>query len=445
MTSPRSQPRSSQRPRRRVADSRESATPHDAYAALRYPNFSRYIVALFALTIGIQIQGTVVGWQVYDITRDPLALGLIGLAEALPAIGMALFAGHVVDRNDRRRVMLAALIVLVGCSLALWVLAGPQVLGKELLQPARLTAIYSVIIVSGFARAFLQPARQAFSAELVPRELFTNAITWRSGTWQLASVLGPATGGVLYAIGGSRLAYAVDTGLMAFAVAVLLGLAHRSPKREETGEGILVSVTAGLRFVFREPVILGALTLDLFAVLFGGAVALLPIFAAEILFVGPAGLGVLRAAPAIGAVTSSILIARHREFSHTGRTLLLATAGFGVAMILFGLSTTFLVSVGLLIAAGMCDMVSVVIRSTLLQTRTPEAMLGRVSAVNQIFIGSSNEIGAFESGVAARWLGTARSVVLGGMATLGVVAAVAWLVPTLRKLRRAHPEERTGV
>jgi MFS family permease len=422
-----------------------AASPHDAYAALRYPNFSRYIVALFALTIGIQIQGTVVGWQVYELTHDPLALGLVGLAEALPALSFALYAGHIVDLKDRRRVLLAALIVLVGCSLALWLLAGPRPLGNDLLDPARLTAIYSVIVVSGVARAFLQPARQAFSAELVPRALYTNAITWRSGTWQLASVLGPATGGVLYAIGGSRLAYLVDTGLMALAVAILLGLRHRSPVRTGTGEAILTSLTAGVRFVFREPVILGALTLDLFAVLFGGAVALLPIFAAEILFVGPAGLGLLRAAPAIGAVTSSILIARHREFSHTGRTLLLATAGFGVAMILFGLSTTFLVSVGLLIAAGMCDMVSVVIRSTLVQTRTPEAMLGRVSAVNQIFIGSSNEIGAFESGVAARWLGTARSVVLGGMATLGVVAAVAWFVPTLRKLRRVHAEERTGV
>jgi MFS family permease len=428
-----------------VAEQAAGAKGRDAFAALRYPNFSRYIVALLALTLGIQIQGTVVGWQIYDLTHDPLALGLIGLAEAVPALSTALYAGHVVDTHDRRRVALAALWVLVACSAALWVLAGPRPLGTEMLAPARVNAIYAVIVVSGVARAFLQPARQALSAELVPRALYANAITWRSGSWQLAAVLGPALGGFLYAIGGSPLAYAVDAALMVIAVAVLLTLRHRSPERTDTGEGILASLTGGVRFVFREPVILGALTLDLFSVLFGGAVALLPIFAAEILRVGPTGLGVLRAAPAIGALTTSILLVRSHDFRRTGRTLLLAVAGFGVSMILFGLSTSFLLSISLLIAAGMCDMVSVVIRSALLQTRTPEGMLGRVSSVNQIFIGSSNEIGAFESGVAARWLGTARSVVLGGIATLGVVAAVAWLVPTLRKMGRLHPEERSGV
>jgi MFS family permease len=420
---------------------------HDPYAALRYPNFARYIVVLFSLTLGIQIQGTVVGWQVYDLTKDPFALGMIGLAEALPAIGLALWGGHVADRHDRRRVSLIALWVLVACSVALWVLAGVRPLGAEMLTTAGVsTAIYGVIVLSGVARAFLQPARQALSAELVPRTLFANAITWRSGSWQLASVIGPALGGLLFAAGGLRLAYGVDAVLMVLVATLLLfSMPHRTPLREASGEGMLSSITGGVRFVFREPVLLGALTLDLFSVFFGGAVALLPIFAAEILKVGPTGLGVLRAAPAIGAVATSIVLARRKDWAHTGHVLLWSVFGFGACMVLFGLSTSFYLSVALLIASGVFDMVSVVIRSTLLQARTPEALLGRVSSVNQIFIGSSNEIGMFESGVTARWWGTAPSVVIGGVATLGVVGAIAWFVPTLRRLGRLHPEERAGV
>jgi MFS family permease len=415
---------------------------HDPYAALRYPLFARYIVMLFSLTLGIQIQGTVVGWQIYDITRDPLALGMIGLAEALPAISLALWGGHVADRHDRRRVALVALWVLVACSAALWFLAGARPLGAEMLTRTRLAAIYGVIVLSGVARAFLQPARQALSAELVPRALFANAITWRSGSWQLAAVLGPALGGVLYAVGGTRLAYSVDAALMVFATLVLVSISHRSPERSVTHEGIWESVTGGVRFVFREPVLLGALTLDLFSVFFGGAVALLPIFAAEILHVGPVGLGILRGAPAVGAVVTSIVLARRRDWAHTGHVLLWSVAGFGTCMVLFGLSTSFWLSVSLLVASGMFDMVSVVIRSTLLQSRT---LLGRVSSVNQIFVGSSNEIGMFESGVTARWWGASPSVIVGGVATLGVVGVIGWFVPALRTLGRLHPEERHGV
>lgn len=417
----------------------------DPYAALRQPHFARYIATLFTLTLAIQIQGTVVGWQVYDLTKDPLALGMIGLAEALPAISFALFAGHVADRRDRRRVALVALWVLVACSVALWLLAGSRLLGLDALDRMRVTAIYGVIIISGVARAFLQPARQALSAELVPRALFANAITWRSGSWQLASVIGPALGGLLYAVGGTRLAYGVDFALMLVATGLLLSIAHRSPERGVMHEGVWSSVSGGVRFVMREPVLLGALTLDLFSVFFGGAVALLPIFAAEILKVGPTGLGLLRAAPAVGAVVMGLVLARRKDWDHTGRVLLFAVAGFGLCMLGFGLSTTFWLSLALLVASGMCDMVSVVIRSTLLQSRTPEGMLGRVSSVNQIFVGSSNEIGMFESGVTARWWGPVGSVVVGGLATLGVVGLIAWRVPTLRRLGRLHSEERTGV
>ncbi|MCA0374878.1 MAG: MFS transporter [Gemmatimonadetes bacterium] len=414
--------------------------PADTFAALRIPNFRRYVLALFTLTLGIQVQGTVVGWQVYDLTRDPLALGLVGLAEALPAISMSLFAGHVADHHDRRRIALRAMYVLVGCSIALWWLAAPTPAGLgALANQARVHGIYAVIVVSGVARAFLQPARQALSAELVPRALYSNAITWRSGSWQMAAVLGPALGGTLYALGGTMLAYTVDALLMAVAVGMLISVRHRSPVREVSDEPALTALFGGLRFLRGEPLLLSALTLDLFSVLFGGAVALLPVFANEILQAGPEGLGLLRAAPAVGAVCSSIALTRWPPFGHTGRNLLLAVSGFGACMIGFGLSRSFALSLAFLAVGGAFDMVSVVVRSLMLQTRTPEQLLGRVSAVNQIFIGSSNEIGAFESGLTARWWGAVASVVVGGVATLGVVATVAWRVPALRRLRSLTP------
>ncbi|MEP6835772.1 MAG: MFS transporter [Gemmatimonas sp.] len=407
---------------------------------MRVPNFRRYIICLFALTLGIQIQGTVVGWQVYDLTHDPLALGLIGLAEALPALTTALYAGHVADTQDRRRIALVALVVLVVCSFALWMLAHPTAIGIAVLSKQRLNSIYGVIVLSGIARAFLQPARQSLSAELLPRELYPNAITWRSGSWQLAAVLGPAIGGALYAWGGSSRAYAVDASLMVLAVLILLSIRHVPPPRDKSDEKIWSSLTSGLRFVLGEPVILGAMTLDLFSVLFGGAMALLPVFAAEILHVGPQGLGILRGAPALGAVITSVALTRWPPFNRTGRTLLFAVAGFGLCMIGFGVSRSFILSAVLLWASGACDMVSVVVRSTLLQVRTPLALMGRVSSVNQIFIGSSNEIGGFESGVTARWFGTAPSVVFGGVATLAVVAMVAWRLPMLRRLGKLVPQ-----
>ncbi len=416
----------------------------DPYAALRIPNFRRYIIALFTLTLGLQIQGTVVGWQIYDLTKDPLALGLVGLAEALPAISMSLFSGHVADTHDRRRIAIFALAILVICSVALWLLAHDLPMGNAMSVRPRVNAIYLVIVVSGVARAFLQPARQALSAELVPRAIFTNSVTWRTGSWQMAAVAGPALGGVLYAIGGTTLGYAVDVVLMTVAVALMFAVRHKSPVREVSNEPILTSLTGGLRFVFGEPMLLSALTLDLFSVLFGGATALLPVFAAEILHVGPTGLGILRAAPAVGALLTSIALTRWPPFARTGRNLLIAVTGFGACMIGFGLSTTLWLSVAALVLSGAFDMVSVVIRSVMLQSRTPESLLGRVSAVNQIFIGSSNEIGAIESGAAAKALGTVPSVVLGGLATLVVVSVVAWRNPALRRLRQLQPEVRTA-
>ena len=382
--------------------------------------------------MAIQIQGTVVGWQVYELTHNKLALGLIGLAEALPFISMSLYAGHVADRHDRRRVAMAALTVLLGCSVSLLVL--PLLLPRAPQLVVR--AIYGIIVLSGLARSFLQPARQALGAELVPRALYGNAITWRSGSWQLASVIGPALGGILYAAGGTTLAYATDVTLTAVGIGALALVRHRSALQLRHGERVVDSLAAGVRFVFRERLLLAALSLDLFSVLFGGATALLPVFAAEILHVGPRGLGLLRAAPAIGAVVTSVTLAHMPPVAKAGRTLLRAVALFGMCMIAFGLSRNFTFSVVTLVVSGAADMVSVFVRSTLIQTMTPVHMFGRVTSVNSVFVGSSNEIGMFESGVTAQWFGTVPSVVFGGAVTLLVVAWTAWRVPALRALGR---------
>ncbi|MDQ8164408.1 MAG: MFS transporter [Gemmatimonadota bacterium] len=406
------------------------SSPASPYASLKLPNFRWYVLAVVAMTLATMIQGTIVGWQVYELTRDPLFLGLIGLAEALPFIGAALFAGHFADRHDRRTIAIVALVVVCASAVALLVL--PSMLADSPKQLVR--AIFGVIVVSGFARSFLQPARQALGSEVVPRELFANSVTWRSGAWQLAAVIGPALGGGLYAVGGVRLAYAVDAALIIAAVLALLMVKRTVAAPRATAGPIGESLAAGIRFVFQERIVLGALSLDLFSVLFGGAVALLPIYAAEILNVGPTGLGVLRSAPAVGAVITSAVLTHAKPFTRTGRVLLQSVAIYGLTVIVFGLSTHFLVAVIALAVGGAADMVSVFIRSTLLTTRTPPEMLGRVMAVNGIFVGSSNEIGAFESGVTAEWFGTVPSVVLGGALTLAVVAVMAWRNPTLRRL-----------
>jgi MFS family permease len=410
------------------------------YAALRIPNFQRYVLAVVAMTLATMIQGTIVGWQVYELTHDTLALGLIGLAEALPYIAASLFAGHVADRYDRRLVAMVALTVVCGSAIALLFL--PSLLGDSPRMLVR--AIFGVIAVSGLARSFLLPARQALGAEVVPRELFANSVTWRSGAWQLAAVIGPALGGALYAVGGTRLAYATAAVLTMIGVTALF-LVRRSPAPpSRAGESIGSSLIAGVRFVFAERIVLGALSLDLFSVLFGGATALLPVYAADILHVGPQGLGLLRSAPAIGAVVTSAILAHAKPFERTGRVLLQSVAVFGVTIIVFGLSTSVVVAVAALAVGGAADMVSVFIRSTLLTTRTPPEMLGRVMSVNGIFVGSSNEIGAFESGLTARWFGAVPSVVLGGVLTMAVVAMTAWRNPTLRRLGKMEPPPREG-
>jgi MFS family permease len=405
------------------------AERHDPYVSLRNPNFRWYVASLVALTLGTQIQATVVAWQVYALTKDPLSLGMVGLAEALPFIGAALYAGHVADRHNRKTLSLIAIGVQVLCAVGLLILT----IHSKMFLAGRVWPIYAVVSASGLTRSFFQPARTALGADIVPRETYTNAVTWRSSLWQFAAVVGPALGGVLYGFSGPRLAYIFESILCAIALGLFARIAYMRHLVVADESGIGENLTIGIRFLLTQPQLLGAQVLDLFSVLFGGAPALLPIFASEILHVGPQGLGILRAAPAAGAVLVSVLLV-HRRLRNAGSTLFLCVAGFGACWILFAFSHSFWLSLALLLISGMLDNVSVVIRSTLLTLRTPQHMLGRVSAVNQIFIGSSNEIGSFESGVAAKVLGTVRSVIFGGIVTLGVVGVTAWKIPALRKL-----------
>jgi MFS family permease len=405
---------------------------HDPYAALRVKNYRWFIVSLLTMTISSQIQAVVVAWQIYDITHDPLSLGLMGLAEALPFIGFSLYAGHVADRANRHLVSLAGIALMLGCSLTL--LAYNLVPG--FLASHGALPFYAVIFVSGIARSFVQPARQALGAELIDRSLYANAVAWRSSTWQFAAVVGPALGGLIYGFASPRVAYVADAIMMTVALITFWLIDYLPSERVVGNESIGESLVSGLRFVFAESVLLSALTLDLFSVLLGGAEALLPVFADQVLRVGPQGLGILRAAPAAGAVMASVYLAHRPPFKRAGRTMLYAVATFALCIIAFGLSRSFMLSVIVLAVSGMADNVSVLVRSTLLQVLTPAHLFGRVTSVNAIFVGSSNELGSFESGVAARLLTPVVSVVLGGLASLGVVGGITVGVPRLRRLGR---------
>jgi len=399
------------------------------YATLGIPDFRRLLLSNALLTLAREAQIVVVGWQVFALTRDPLTLGLIGLAEALPYIGIALYAGHVADRTERRAMAIGGTVALTLSAVALLVLTvTPGAITAERVWP-----VYVIVALSATARSFMRPAAFALSAEVVPRELYANAVAWRTSSWHIAAVGGPALGGLLYGFKGPTLAYIVVIVGMAFSVAAIASVEHRArpvPAEMPLGE----SLQSGILFVWRDPVLLGAMTLDLFAVLFGGAVALLPAFA-DLLDAGPEGLGLLRAAPAAGSIVTGMIIAHRPPMRRAGFALFASVGAFGVCIIAFALSRSLWLSFVLLFASGVCDNVSVVIRGTLVQTRTPDEMLGRVSAVNQIFIGASNEIGAFESGVAARLMGVVPSVVFGGCMTLLVVAITAWRSEELRRLR----------
>ncbi len=412
------------------------SVPHQGpYAALKIPDYRLYISARFCITLAIQIQSVVVAWQVYEITNDALSLGMIGLAEAIPSVGLSLYAGHVADIVPRKKIIVTCVTTLLFCSLGLLCFTFP--FGQTLLRNG-VIPIYSVIFVSGIARGFLSPAFFSFMLQLVPRALYSNAVSWNSTLWETATISGLALGGLLYGIFGISTAYAIDAILTLGGLMLLTIVAPKPLPAITLEEGVAEKIKAGLRFVFKNKLILGAISLDMFAVLFGGAVALLPIFAKEILHVGTVGLGVLRAAPSAGALLTAFYITHYPIRRNTGKILLSCVAGFGTCMILFAVSTDFWLSLALLMVSGGFDCISVIIRSTLLQTLTPENIKGRVSAVNHIFVGSSNEIGMFESGVAARFMGTIPSVIFGGCMTLLVVALMAGLAKSLRNLQKLH-------
>ena len=400
-------------------------------SVLRERPFMRYLVTRFASGVAVQIQTVAVGVQVYSLTHDPLDLGLIGLSQFVPFVAFVLVAGHVADRFDRKAIVLGCLAVLVLCAAALATFAA---IGIKTPGP-----VLAVMIVFGIARAFMAPASTALMPNLVPKALFGSAVALNSSAWQVATVAGPAIGGLLYAATSPKVVYGVVALLLALSVVYMTGL--KAPKAEVASEAATWrSVVEGLQFVWRRKIILGAISMDLFAVLFGGATALLPAIAAEVLHVGVAGIGWLRAAPGAGAAVTAAWLTLKPIDRHAGRAMFIGVTVFGTATIVFGLSRSFWLSLAALVALGAADMVSVFVRHVLVQLETPDAMRGRVGAVNSMFIGASNELGEFESGVTAAWWGLKPAVVLGGLATLGVSALWARWFPALRRLDRFRTE-----
>ena len=377
------------------------------------------------------MQSVIIGWQVYDLTHDALSLGLIGLSEAIPFLTVALFAGHVADIINRKLIIAIAATIYVLCVFVLLYMSYTM---QELYLTAGVLPLYIIIAITGLARAFFFPAQSAYMAQIVPRNLYANSSTWNSTIWHIAAVSGPAAGGLVYGFAGIHAAFMC----VVFFSAISLMFFYTSksvplPPRT-AGEGIFTSLSTGIKFVFGHQVLLGALALDMFGVLFGGAVALLPVFASEVLHTGPQGLGFLRAAPALGAVLMAMILAYHPPIHRSGIKLLWAVGGFGACIIFFALSGNFFLSIGLLALSGMFDNVSVIIRGTILQMYTPDEMRGRVASVNSLFVGSSNELGSFESGLAAKLMGLIPSVVFGGGMTVMIVLATAGFAPKLRKM-----------
>jgi MFS family permease len=400
---------------------------HDPYAAFRHAEFRDYLIGRLASSVGSRMQSVAIGWQIYDLTNSPLALGYMGMAQAIPALSLALIGGHIADRRDRRAVLLVTQLAMVAASAGL--IFSTYGFHRSVLP------LYAMLFLMGIARGFQSPAYAALTPDLIPQKDYSNAYTWQTVLFQFSALAGPLLGGyILRWRYDPAHVYMVEVVLGLVAFATLFAIKPRPAPPLDEEESLMDSLTSGLRFVWRRPLILAPITLDMLAVLFGGAVALLPIFAKDILHVGPVGLGYLTAATSAGGVLMAGFMTHRPPIRRAGASLLGCVALFGVAMIGFGLSKNFYLSFFFLAMSGAVDNVSMVIRSTLIPALTPKAMWGRVSSVDNIFVGTSNEIGAFESGVTAKFLGTVPSVVLGGIMTLVVVAATALKWPELRKL-----------
>jgi MFS family permease len=404
---------------------------NEAYAVWRISMFRRFIAGRFFLTFAIQMQSVIVGWQVYDLTHDPFSLGLIGLSEAIPFLTVALFAGHVADLVNRKTIIAIAASVYVVSAFGLLYMSYAM---PALYPVTGVLPLYCIIAVTGLARAFFFPAQTAYMAQIVPRKLYANSSTWNSTVWHIAAVSGPAAGGLIYGFASIHVAFICVVAISAFSLMFFYSTKSVPLPPKTPGESIFTSLSTGIKFVFGNQVLLGALALDMFGVLFGGAVALLPVFASEVLHTGPQGLGFLRAAPAFGAILMALILAYYPPIHRSGIKLLWAVGGFGACIIAFALSRNFYLSLAVLALSGMCDNVSVIIRGTILQIFTPDGMRGRVASVNSIFVGSSNELGSFESGLAAKLMGLIPSVIFGGGMTLLVVLATAKKAPKLREM-----------
>ncbi|OQD44322.1 MFS transporter [Croceivirga radicis] len=405
----------------------------DPYAALRFREFNIFLLVRFAMVFAWSMQFIVIEWQVYSLTKDPLALGIIGLMEIIPAISIALFAGHFVDQNEKRNLLVKCILGFTLVSLGLFLISAPSV-AEKYDQKTILYSIYALVFIGGLVRAFIGPTIFSLIALIVPKRIYPNAATWSSSTWQFASVLGPALAGFSISWIGVHWSMCVIFGFSVLALLFLSQIKKKPILNPKLGEPVLQSLKDGLKFVFSTKAILGALSLDMIAVLFGGAVALLPIFAQDILKVGSEGFGILRAAPAVGASITMLASTRFPLHKNAGKKLLWAVFGFGLCILIFGLSKLFWLSVLALFLSGAVDGVSMIIRQTILQLKTPDNMRGRVASVNSIFVGSSNELGAFESGVTAKLFGTVRAVIFGGTMTLLTVGGMAIFSPSFRKL-----------
>jgi MFS family permease len=406
--------------------------PESPFEVLKLKEFRLYIIQRFFFTMAMRMIGTVVMWQMYLITKDPLALAFIGLSEAIPAILLSLYSGHVVDKSDNRKLMLTCVLLYVLCAGALLAITIPSIelaAGKHFIQ----YAIYAIIFSTGVIRAFLGPVTNSIMAQMVPKAMLPIAVTWRSGTWLGASVIGHASAGFLIAYAGYTGTFIVIISYILISATATFLIKPKPIQHTKKEQKTWESVKEGLRYVLRTKELLGAMTLDLFAVLFGGAVSLVPFFAGDILKVGAIGFGWLNAAADIGSIIVIIFLTLYPLKKNQGLILLYAVAGFGICMITFGLSTVYWLSFAALLLSGVLDGISVVIRGTILQLKTPDEMRGRVSSINSMFINSANEIGSFESGVAAKIMGVVPSVVFGGGMTLLVVIGSWFKAPSLRK------------
>ncbi|OHV82131.1 MFS transporter [Rhizobium sp. LCM 4573] len=404
----------------------------DRFAAFRHASYARFFASRFLAAFAIQIVSVAVGWQMYDVTGSALYLGLIGLFQFLPSLLLILVTGSVADRFNRRAIVAICLVIGAGCSAAL--------LGLTLAGAFAPLPVFGILLVFGVERAFMGPAVQSLAPNLVPEKDLANAIAWNSSSWQTAAILGPVMGGLLYGA-SAVVAYSVALALLILAAVLVLMIpkpAQRSPSKAVSWEEIL----AGFRFISKEKVVLGAISLDLFAVLLGGAVALMPIFARDVLALGPWGLGLLRAAPGIGAIVVAVWLAFHPVRHHAGIAMFIGVALFGIGTVIFGLSETAWISIAALMLMGASDMISVYVRETLIVLWTPDEVRGRVNAVNMVFVGASNELGEFRAGTMASVFGAVPAVVIGGIGTLAVAVTWALAFPKLRNIDSLEAPDR---